>query len=72
VDLDQRVSEDLAEMAAWSEDSLGYAREHGQRKLIWLLEAIRLELELEDALLTIGGVPRLLTRDLLRKREGHA
>jgi hypothetical protein len=66
------VSEDLAEMAAWSEDSLGYAREHGQRKLIWLLEAIRLELELEDALLTIGGVPRLRTRDLLRKREGHA
>jgi hypothetical protein len=72
VELDQKATEELAEMAVWSEDSLGYAREHGQRKLIWLLEAVRVEIKLEGALLTVGGAPRLRTRDLLREREGHA
>jgi hypothetical protein len=54
VDLDYKATEDLAEMAIWSQDSLEYAREHGQRKLIWLLEAVRVEVKLEDALLTIA------------------
>ena len=72
MDLDQKATEDLAKMALWSQDSLGYARERGQRKLIWLLEAVRVEIKLEDALLTVGGAPRFRTRDLLWEREGHA
>jgi hypothetical protein len=72
VKLDQRATEDLAQMELWSQDSLGYAREHGQRKLISLLEAVRVEIKLEDALLAIGGAPRLRTRSLLWESEGHA
>jgi hypothetical protein len=53
VDLDRKATEDLAKMAVWSQESLEYAREHGQRKLIWLLEAVRVEVKLEDALLTL-------------------
>jgi hypothetical protein len=53
VNLDQKATEDLAKMAVWSQDSLEYARVHGQRKLIWLLEADRVEVKLEDALLTL-------------------
>ena len=40
-------------MAIWSRDALEYAREHRQRKLIWLLEAVRVEVKLEDALLAL-------------------
>jgi hypothetical protein len=72
MDLDQEATEDLAQMELWSQDSLGYAREHGQRKLISLLEAVRVEIKLEDALLAIGGAPRLRTRSLLRESEAHA
>jgi hypothetical protein len=32
VDLDHKTSEDHA---VWTEDSLGYAREHDQRKVVW-------------------------------------
>jgi hypothetical protein len=53
VNLDQKATEDLAKIAVWSQDSLGYARQHDQRKLIWLLEAVRVEVELEEALLTL-------------------
>jgi hypothetical protein len=53
VDLDHKPTEDLAKMAVWSQGSLEYAREHGQRKLIWLLEAVRIEAKLEDALLAL-------------------
>jgi hypothetical protein len=53
VDLDQKATEDLAKMALWSQDSLEYAREHGQRKLIWLLEAVRVEVKLEGILLNV-------------------
>jgi hypothetical protein len=53
VDLNQKATEDLAKTALWSRDSLEYARERGQRKLIWLLEAVRVEIKLEDALLTL-------------------
>ena len=72
MELDHRATEDLAKMALWSQNSLGYAREHGQWKLIRLLEAVRVEVKLEDALLTVGGAPGLRTRDLLQEREGHA
>ncbi len=53
MDLDHKATEDLAKMAIWLQDSLGYAREHGQRMLIWLLEAVRVEVKLEDALLAL-------------------
>jgi hypothetical protein len=72
VDLDHKATGDLARMAVWSQDSLGYAREHGQWKLIRPLEAVRAEVRLEDALLTAGGAPGLRMRDLLQEREGHA
>ncbi len=52
MDLNQKATEDLAKVALWSQVSLEYARERGQRKLIWLLEAVRVEIKLEDALLT--------------------
>ncbi len=72
MDLDYKATEDLATMAVWSQDSLEYARERGQPKLIWLLEAVRVEVKLEEALLTLGGAPiRFRTRHLLRKGEGH-
>ena len=66
MNLDHEVTGDVTKMAIWSQDSLEYAREHGQRKLIWLLEAVRVEVRLEDALLTVGGAPGLRSRDLLR------
>ena len=53
MDLNQKATEDLAKMALWSQDSLEYAREHAQPKLIWLLEAVKVEVKLEDALLTL-------------------
>jgi hypothetical protein len=53
VDVDHKATQDLAKMAVWSEDSLGYAHEHGQRKLAWLLEAVRVEVKLENALLAL-------------------
>ena len=53
VDLDFKATEDLAKMAIWSQDSLEYARERAQPKLIWLLEAVRVEVRLEDALLAL-------------------
>ena len=53
MDLKHKAAEELAKMGAWSQDSLGYAREHGQRQLVWLLETVRGEVELEDALLAL-------------------
>ena len=53
MDLDHKTTENPAKMAVWSRDSLGHAREHGQRKLVWLLEAVRVEIELENALLAL-------------------
>ncbi len=53
MDLNHKAAKELARMAAWSEESLGYAREHGQRKLVWLLEAVRVEINLEKALLAL-------------------
>ena len=68
MDLKHKAAEDLAQVRAWSEDSLGYAREHGQRQLVWQLEAVRGEVELEDALLALpsgehlGGPARVSVR----------
>ena len=53
VDLNHKAAEELAEMAVWTEDSLGYTREHDQQKLSWLLETVRAEVKLEDALLAL-------------------
>ncbi|CAA9422565.1 MAG: hypothetical protein AVDCRST_MAG78-1138 [uncultured Rubrobacteraceae bacterium] len=53
MDLDHRADEDLAKTAVWSEDSLGYAREHGRRKLVRLLETVGAEDELEGELLAL-------------------
>ncbi len=53
MDLNHKAARELARMAVWSEESLGYACEHGQRKLVWLLEAVRVEIKLEDALLAL-------------------
>ena len=50
VDLDHKASEDLAKLAVWSEKSLRHAREHGQRKLVWLLGAVKADVEFEGAL----------------------
>jgi hypothetical protein len=62
VDLDHKATGDLARMAVWSQEW----------KLIGLLEAVRAEVRLEDALLTVGGAPGLRMKDLLQEREGHA
>jgi hypothetical protein len=53
VNLDHNATEDPAEMAIWTQDSLEYAHDHGQRKLIWLLESVRVEVKLEDELLAL-------------------
>ncbi len=53
MDLDHKTTENLAKMAVWSRDSLGYACDHGKRKLVWLLEAVRVEVRLEEALLAL-------------------
>jgi len=62
VDLKHKAAEELAKMGAWSQDSLGYAREHGQRQLVWLLETVRGEVELEDALLALPSGEHLRRR----------
>jgi hypothetical protein len=49
VNPDQKASADLAKAAIWSEDSLGYTRELGQRKLVWLLEAVKADVEFEES-----------------------
>jgi hypothetical protein len=59
VNLGRKATEDPAKMAIWSQDSLEYAHDHGQRKLIWLLEAVRVEVKLEDAPLALPLVEHL-------------
>ena len=53
MDTDHKPTEKLAKVAVRSEDSPGYAREHDRRKLVGLLETVRTEVELEDALLAL-------------------
>ena len=78
MDLKDKAAEDLAQVRAWSEDSLGYAREHGQRQLLWQLEAVRDGVELEDALLALpagehlGGTARGSARGKAMHKEQRA
>ena len=77
VDLYHKATGDLAKIADWTEDSLGYAREHGQRKLGWLLEAVRVEVELENALLALPlgehlGPERASARENTVQENGRA
>ena len=58
VQMDHKASEDIAKRAVWAEDSLGYARDHGQRRLVHLLEAVKSEIAFEGTLRTDGGAPR--------------
>jgi hypothetical protein len=58
VQLDHKSSGDIAKRTDWTEDSLGYARDHGQRKLVHLLEAVKADIEFEETLRTVGGAPR--------------
>jgi hypothetical protein len=69
VDLDHKTSEDLA---VWTEDSLGYAREHDQRKLAWLLGAVKADAEFERALRAApSGEPPGSARDAYRGEVAH-
>ena len=61
VDLDHRATEDLAKTAVWAEDSLGYAREHGQRELRRLLEAVKADVEFQGTSL-VGPPGRTRTQ----------
>lgn len=47
---ERKTSEDLVKMEVWSESALAYGREHGRPKLVWLLKAVMVEIELEKLL----------------------
>ncbi len=47
------ASEEFVKRAVWVEVSYGYAREHGRRKLTWLLGAVKEDVEFEGALLDL-------------------
>ena len=70
VQLDHKASEDLAKRSGWTEDSLGYARDHGQRKLVRLLEAVKADVEFEGTLLAVRRVPRSPT-GVPRREAAH-
>jgi hypothetical protein len=50
VDLYHEATEDLAKTALWTEQSLRYAREHGQRTLVRLLKAVKADVEFQRTL----------------------
>jgi hypothetical protein len=54
VDLYHEATEDLAKTVVWTEDSLRYAREHGQRGLARLLVAVKADVEFQR---TLRAVP---------------
>ena len=66
---------DLAKMSAWSEESLGYARLHGQRRLARLLEAVGVEIEMEKALLPLASGEHLssgrVARTAASRKDGR-
>jgi hypothetical protein len=70
VQVDHKASEDLAKRTGWTEDSLGYARDHGQRKLVRLLEAVKADVEFEGTLLAVRRVPRSPT-GVHRREAAH-
>jgi hypothetical protein len=53
MDASHIMPEDLVERSVWTEVSLGYAREGGQRKLAWLLGAVKDDVEFEGALVAL-------------------
>jgi hypothetical protein len=53
VDPYHKTTGNLAKLAAWSRDSLIYACEHSKRRSVWLLEAVRVEVRLEEAMLAL-------------------
>ena len=70
MDLEHNAAGDLAKTAIWLENSLLYAREHSQWKIVRLLHAVEDEIELEGALLALPagehlgpGVGRVPAKD---------
>jgi hypothetical protein len=53
VDSSHVTPEELVERSVWTEVSLGYAREHGRRKLARLLGALKDDVEFEGALVAL-------------------
>jgi hypothetical protein len=53
VDSSHVTPEELVERSVWTEVSLGYAREHGRRKLARLLGAVKDDVEFEGALVAL-------------------
>ena len=72
MDLDQKISEDLEKRTIWTENSLGYAREHDQRKLVGLLGAVKTDAEFERTLLaTASGEHLCPARDVSWGEVAH-
>ena len=70
MNLDHKASEDLAKRAIWTEGSLGYAREHGQRKLMWMLGAVKADVAFEGELFALPPGEHLgPARDVCRGEE---
>ena len=64
--------EELVERAVWTEVSLGYAREHGRRKLARLLGAVKDDVEFEGALVALPPGEHLgPARDGSREKIAH-
>ena len=71
VNPEQKASADLANAAIWSEDSLGYARERGQRKLAWLLGEVKADVEFEGSLRSLP-LRKSASRPIRLPRSCHA
>ena len=64
--------EELVERSVWTEVSLGYAREHGLRKLARLLGAVKDDVEFEGALVALPPGEHLSpARDGFRGKVAH-
>ena len=72
MDPSQITLEDFVKRAIWIEVSLGYAREHGRRKLTWLLGAVKDDVEFEGALVVLPPGEHLgSARDGSRGKVAH-
>jgi hypothetical protein len=72
VDLSHVTPEELVERSVWTEVSLGYAREHGRRKLARLLGAVKDDVEFEGALVALPPGEHLgPARDGSREKIAH-
>jgi hypothetical protein len=63
--------EDFVGRSVWAEVSLGYAREHGRRKLALLLEAVKDDVEIEGALIALPPGEHLRASEGLRSAESE-